>query len=65
MNIKYRKATIEDSSFLLAMRNQESVRANSKNSAEIALDSHVSWFKQRLKDEEREGPILIFRLLIH
>ena len=60
MNIQYRKAMIEDSSFLLSLRNQISVRLNSRNSTEIAEDSHISWFKQRLKEEELRGPILIF-----
>ena len=62
MNIQYRKAMIEDSSFLLSLRNQISVRLNSRNSTEIAEDSHISWFKQRLKEEELRGPILIFSL---
>ena len=62
MNIQYRKAMIEDSSFLHSLRNQKSVRLNSRNSAEIDENGHVSWFKQRLKEEELRGPILIFSL---
>ncbi len=62
MNIQYRKAVFEDSSFLLSLRNQESVRLNSRNSAEIAENIHVSWFKQRLQEEELRGPILIFSI---
>lgn len=62
MDIQYRKATIEDSSFLLAVRNQEDVRLNSRNSTKIAEESHSSWFKQRLMEEELWGPILIFSL---
>ena len=60
MDIRYRKATIEDSSFLLAVRNQEDVRLNSRNSTTIAEDNHALWFKQRLKEERLQGPILIF-----
>jgi RimJ/RimL family protein N-acetyltransferase len=62
VNIQYHKATIEDSSFLLSVRNQESVRLNSRNSTEITEVSHVLWFKQRLKDEALRGPILIFSI---
>jgi RimJ/RimL family protein N-acetyltransferase len=62
VNIQYRKAVIEDSSFLLSLRNQKSVRLNSRNSTEIAEDSHVSWFKKRLKEVELRGPILVFSL---
>ncbi len=62
MDIQYRKATIEDSSFLLAVRNQEDVRLNSRNSTKIVEDSHSSWFKQRLMEEGLRGPILIFSL---
>lgn len=60
MDIQYRKATVEDSSFLLAVRNQEDVRLNSRNSTKISKDSHSSWFKQRLMEEGLRGPILIF-----
>lgn len=60
MDVQYRKAMIEDSSFLLSVRNQESVRLNSKSSNEIAEDSHISWFKRRLNEERLQGPILIF-----
>ena len=62
MDIQYRKASIEDSSFLLAVRNQEDVRLNSRNSTKIAEVSHSSWFKQRLMEEGLRGPILIFSL---
>lgn len=62
MDIQYRKASIEDSSFLLAVRNQEDVRLNSRNSTKIVEDSHSSWFKQRLMEEGLRGPILIFSL---
>ncbi len=62
MNIQYRKAMIEDSSFLHSLRNQKSVRLYSRDSTEIAEHSHVAWFKQRLNEEELRGPILIFSL---
>ena len=46
--INLRKAAPEDLEFLFNLRNEESVRAVSFNSAPIDLDTHRRWFEKKL-----------------
>ena len=59
MSIHYRFATLSDSTLVLNWRNDPSVRRNSRNETEIAIDAHNSWFAVRVNNFGTE-PIFIF-----
>lgn len=51
--LRMRRAKIQDSEMILAWRNSEAVRANSKNSAEIPEEQHRDWFSRAVSDPGR------------
>lgn len=55
--ITCRQATIEDAKLVFDWSNDPETRKNSFNSEPIEWDGHLSWFEQRLKQEDM---ILIF-----
>lgn len=47
-NLNIRKVRVKDSEFLFMLRNEESVRAVSLNSAPITWEAHQRWFEKKL-----------------
>tara|TARA_B110000503_G_C7114370_1_gene399641 strand:+ start:1218 stop:1661 length:444 start_codon:yes stop_codon:yes gene_type:complete len=52
MRVEIKKATIEDSDFLLSLRNEKSTKKNSFNTNKINKKNHKSWFKKELDNKE-------------
>lgn len=44
-----RPANIEDAHFLLDLRNDPSTRANSRNTSEVSIASHLLWLQSQLQ----------------
>ncbi|MGZ4965951.1 MAG: GNAT family N-acetyltransferase [Limisphaerales bacterium] len=51
MEIKLRKATLEDANLLLHWRNDPSARRQFGNSNEVTWDEHVQWLKLTLQEK--------------
>lgn len=52
--ITLRRATAADSEFLYTLRNDEEVRRNSFQTEPVARDTHESWLRHVLADENRQ-----------
>lgn len=59
MPIHYRVAGLSDSTRILNWRNDPSVRRNSRNTTEISIEEHKSWYATRVDGFETE-PLFIF-----
>lgn len=51
LNLRLRKANINDSRFLWHLRNQKQVRENSFNTKRILYKDHLNWLNNVLKDK--------------
>jgi GNAT superfamily N-acetyltransferase len=52
MKVKIRKALLKDVEFFFNLRNQKIVRKNSFNKKIIDFNSHVNWYKKKLKNKD-------------
>lgn len=50
MQLKFRKASIEDAQLLFDWRNDPFTREMSGTNEEITLDEHITWLKRKLDD---------------
>lgn len=51
MELKIKKAEINDAKYLFALANDPETRKNSFSSELIDWDSHINWFEQKLNDQ--------------
>lgn len=58
MKIYLREANMQDVDLIYKWANDEDVRKNSFNSAEIPYDTHVKWYSKLLQDDSRVQLIL-------
>ena len=51
--VRVRPATLEDSRFLLALRNDETIRRHSRSTGVVTPETHEQWLESALADPER------------
>lgn len=59
MTVKLRNVRVSDSTFILRARNDKKARKNSRKQERIEFASHARWFRQALKNKERNVFLVI------